>query len=174
MSEKGQQAQHCCSICKKPVIAGEARYTVTENHYDCEFPNGVQSTGERFAEMDKQVDEVFEALGLKRKRIQSPLGQGGPTKKLIEILSVSAREHFETEDVADIKIYLAPPVWRQARFDVQRFEGSMQVRGRLELFGSWYTVSQLIKFRRVKFTSRGTDLELSPDQAQPRRRYEAE
>lgn len=167
-----EQEQLCCSICRKPVLPGEARYTITENHYDCEFPNGVKvgSRADSFDEMDRKVDEVFAMLGQKRKRIQAALGTGGPTRKLVEIILASAKEHFETDDVVEVKIYLPPPVWRQVRFDVQRLEGSMLVCGKLVLFASWCTVSELIRFKRVTFTPRNPDLELNPDRSQPRGR----
>lgn len=104
---------------------------------------------EELGDSTKKFDESLAALGFKRKRQQSKIGEGGPTKKLKELIEISAKEHFGAEVVSDINIYIAPPVWRQARFDVMRLEGDMCLDGRKVNFGSWAGVTALIKYERL-------------------------
>lgn len=155
-------ANESCPICKNVVYADEGYYSITMAHYDCAFPGGYREPLDEFAEAAKKADAAFDALGLKRKRVQAPIGTGGPTKKLIQLIEVSAREHFETDDVTDVRIYLPPPVWRQFRFDVMRVEGSFMLCGIRHSLGSWASVTDLIKYRRVKFVYDHPQYEILP------------
>jgi hypothetical protein len=161
---------HTCTICSKVVIPGEAIYGVTRNHYDCEWPNGQSSPKRDYEDATAKMDAALKRLGFKAKRHQAAIGEGGPTEKLREIIRASALEHYKAKEVAEIKIHLPPPVWRQHRFDVMRVEGSMRVDGDLVTFGSWYTVTQLIKFTRLKFDQDKPGVGMYPDPASRRTR----
>jgi len=160
--EAHRQAQ-TCSICSKHLNYSEGCYTVTHAHYSCAFPTGYKSPVQNFEEAASKMDAAMANLGFKRKRQQAKIGEGGPTRKLKEIIEVSAKEHFEADTVSEISIFLPPPVWRQHRFDVMRVEGSMLVDGRKIMFGSWASVSQLNQYRRVKFDNDWPSLDMSPD-----------
>lgn len=163
-----------CSICGKHLDYADGCYTVTHSHYDCAFPKGYKSPLQQFEEDAAKMDEAMGALGIKRKRQQAKIGHGGPTKKLIEIIETSAKEHFGAEVVTDINVYLPPPVWRQHRFDVQRVEGSMRVDGRSISFGSWAGVSELIKYRRLKWNNDWPNLDMNPVYETKRTRSKAQ
>ena len=113
-------------------------------------------------ESTKKLDAAPVSSGFKPKRQKSSIGEGAPTKKLMEIIEVSAKEYFGAESVTDIHILLPPPVWRQARFDVMRVEGSMKVDVRSISFGSWISVSELIKYRQLKWDGDWPGLDMSP------------
>lgn len=151
-----------CSVCKLHLNYADGCYTVTHAHYDCAFPRGYKSPTQQFEEHAAKMDDALGALGFKRKRQQARIGEGGPTKKLKEIIEISAKEHFGAEVVNEVNVHLAPPVWRQARFDVQRLEGTMRVDGRSVAFGSWANVSELIKYRRVTWDNDWPILDMSP------------
>lgn len=139
-------------------------------HYDCEWPNGQSSSKRDYEDATAKMDAALKRLGFKPKRHQAPIGEGGPTEKLREIIRASALEHYQAKEVAEIMIHLPPPVWRQHRFDVMRVEGSMRVDGDLVTFGSWYTVTQLIKFTRLKFDQDKPGVGMYPDPASKRTR----
>lgn len=159
---EGHRQAQTCSICGKHLNYSDGCYTVTHAHYSCAFPTGYKSPAQDFEEAAAKMDEAMGALGFKRKRKQAKLGYGGPTKKLIEIIETSALEHFGAKVVTDINVFLAPPVWRQARFDVTRFEGNMKVDGRSISFSSWFCVSELIKYRQLKWDNDWPNLDMSP------------
>src|ERR1035437_3061982 len=102
--ESHREAQ-TCSICGKHLDYADSCYTVTHSHYDCEFPKGYKSHAQQFKEDAANMDKAMDALGFKPKRQQAKIGEGSPTKKLKEIIEVSAKEHFDADDVADINIY---------------------------------------------------------------------
>lgn len=146
-----------CPICEKVVYADEGYYSINMAHYDCQFPAGQKSVQETL----DAIDEKLSKLGIKATR--KPIGQGVSSQKLIRILEESAKSHFETGSISDIQLYLPSPVWRQYRFDVMRVEGSMMVDGRKITFGSWSSVSDLVKYRRVKFESDHPGFYVLPD-----------
>ena len=162
-----------CSVCKLHLNYADGCYTVTHAHYDCAFPKGYKSVEQQFEEHAKKMDEAMGALGFKPKRQQARIGEGGPTKKLREIIEHSAKEHFGGNSVTEIHIYLPPPVWRQTRFDVMRVEGSMKVDGRSISFGSWFSVSELIKYRQLKWDNDWPNLDMSPVTESKRTRAKA-
>ena len=151
-----------CSICGEHLNYSDGYYSVEHAHYDCAFPKGYKSPSQQFKDAAEKLDGAMSALGFKRKCQQSKIGDGGPTKKLKGIIEISAREHFEAEAVTDINVYLPPPVWRPFSFDVQRVEGSMRVDGRTVSFGSWASVSELIKYRRLKWDTDWPTRDMSP------------
>lgn len=151
-----------CSICGKHLDYADGCYTVTHSHYACAYPNGYKSFAQQFKENSEKMDACMGALGIKPKRRQAKIGEGSPTKRLKEIIEVSAKEHFGTEAITDINVYLPPPVWRQHRFDVRRVEGSMRVDGRTVTFGSWSGVTELVKYRRVTWDDDWPAAEMNP------------
>lgn len=160
--EAHREAQ-TCSICNKHLDYADGCYTITHTHWDCQYPNGYKSPLERFEESAASMDKAMSDFGIKPKRKCTRLGTGGPTKKLISIIEISAKEQFETDNVRDIEIYLAPPVWRQSRFDVMSIEGSITINERKIVFGAWEKVTELIKYKRVKFDDDFPNLNMSPD-----------
>lgn len=152
-----------CSVCGGHLDYSEGYYTVSHAHWICVYPDGYASADQQLAAMKAKVENAVAALGIKPKRHQASIGQGGPTNKLKIIVADSAKEHFGTDDVTEVNIYLPPPVWRQHRFDVMRVEGSMSVNGRKVCFGSWVSVSELIKYRKVKFDNDWPNLGMFPD-----------
>jgi len=110
--------------------------------------------------MDTKEHQAERHLVQKRRRAK--VGEGGPTRKLKEIIEASAKEHFDAKTVADINIFLPPPVWRRCRCDVHLIDGNMRVDGRLVSFGSWACVSELIKYHRVTWGNDWPVPDMSP------------
>lgn len=160
--EAHRQAQ-TCSICGTHLNYAEGYYSRTPAHYDCAVPTGTKLASQRFEDTVAPMDTPTGTLGLTPKRQQAKLGKGGPTQKLKDIIETSAKEHFDTAAVTDVKVYLPAPVWRHNRFDVRRVEGSMRVDDRPVAFGAWEPVSELIKYRRVTWNSDWPSLDMSPD-----------
>lgn len=156
-----------CKICGKPVYADEGYNTVSQNHYDCE-----RRERQAFEQSVRRIDGLMaELTGRSRPRVH--VGDGKPTAKLVALIEESAREQFGEDSISDVKVYLPPPVWRQYRFDVMRVEGSMKIDGISTGFGSWVTVTELNKYRRLQFDGRRPNLDLRPVYETRRRRTAA-
>lgn len=153
-----------CEVCGRPVFADEGYHTLSLDHYACE-------TAEKraFEQTRERIDGLMTDLtGRSKPRVR--VGEGKPTAKLVALIEASAREQFGEGAIADVKVFLPPPVWRQYRFDVQRVEGSLKINGILIEFGSWAAVTELIKYRRLKFDGAGPVWDLSPVYETRRRR----
>lgn len=51
-----------CAICTKPVLAGQARYGPTGNHYHCQVPHAGKSVQELMDEGDAIMQRARKAL----------------------------------------------------------------------------------------------------------------
>ncbi|MHB0927753.1 MAG: hypothetical protein ACYC3W_02360 [Candidatus Nanopelagicales bacterium] len=153
-----------CKLCGRPVYADEGYHAVSQNHYDCEHRER-----QAFEQSVKRLDGLMaEMTGRSKPRMR--VGEGKPTAKLVTLIEASAREQFGEGAISDVKVFLPPPVWRQYRFDVMRVEGSLKINGIPIGFGSWAAVTELIKYRRLKFDGVGPVWDLSPVYETRRRR----
>lgn len=151
-----------CSICSKAVIDGDAVYSITGNHYDCEFPNGQKSPLHHFKAAEQRLDAALSSFGFKPKRQQARLGEGLPSKKLKALIVESAKLQFGSSDVGEVRLFLPPPVWRQYRFDVVRVEGSVMIDGDSLSFHAWNSVGDLVKYRQLRFNDERPIADLAP------------
>lgn len=158
-------AAQTCSVCHRHLDYAQGYYSTLHAHADCVHPDGRPPIRQAYEESATQIDRGFAEMGLGRQRHSVPLGSGGPTRKLQEIIRDSARDQFATEDVDDVQVWLPAPVWRQHRFDVMRVEGSMRIDGHTRPFGSWASVTELIRYRRVTFLSDPPGYEIVPDRS---------
>lgn len=122
----GHRDAQTCSICLKHLDYADGCYSLTHAHYDCQFPPGEPSIDDALVQATARLDAALDNLGFKPKRRRAKAGTGASALKLIALITASAKEHFETENVTDVQLTIAPPVWRQERFDVMRIEGLKQ------------------------------------------------
>ncbi len=111
---------HLCTICTKPVLAGQARYSITENHYDCQFPNGRKAADESFADVSKKMDGALAALGFKPKRIKAQEGAGKTATKA-KALAVKAIEETLGLPVFDVSFWKQQGAYRGKHWDLDRW-----------------------------------------------------
>lgn len=109
-----------CTICTKPVLAGQARYTITNNHYDCEFPGGRQAADESFALVSKQMDGALAAFGIKPKRTKAREGTGKTATKA-QALAVAAIEKAVGETLFDVTLWNQQGAYRGKHWDLDRW-----------------------------------------------------
>lgn len=106
----------CCSICKRPVVDGQAYYSITGNHYDCEFPRGRQTADQLIAELD----EKLAASGIKPKRRKAQEGTGA-TATRAKTLAIAAIEAALGESLFDVTLWNQQGAYRGARWDLDRW-----------------------------------------------------
>lgn len=162
--EAHQEAQ-TCSICLKHLNYADGCYSLTHAHYDCQFPPETRYVDETLAQTTAKLDAALANLGFKPKIRRAKAGTGASALKLIALITASAKEQFDTENVTDVQLSIAPPVWRQARFDVMRVEGSMTIDGRKIPLGSWYPIKTLIQYKKVLLIEDWPALEIVPDES---------
>ena len=109
-----------CTICNKPVLAGEGRYSITDNHYDCEFPNGRRAADASFAGISKQMDNAFAALGFKPKRVKAEEGTGKTAIKA-KALAVKAIEEALGVPVFGVMQWNQKGAYRGKHWDLDRW-----------------------------------------------------
>jgi len=80
-----------CTICGQPVVAGQARYTLTENHYDCEYPNGYVSPREALQQIE---EKLFDLTGTKARAAPCRPGDGPVARRVARRLSALFKEEF--------------------------------------------------------------------------------
>lgn len=146
-----------CPVCSKPVYADEGYYSIDGSHWDCHTKGRAQLDA-----AIKKGDAALARLGFKSRKKR---GEGEATLCVKGMIVQALRDFFGSDDEFDVVLYLNPLVWNQYRFDVQRFQGSAKVNGRLKCaFGSWAGVSHLAKYKRLNLVCHGAhDYEVLPD-----------
>ena len=140
-----------CSICKKPVFAGEARYTVTNNHYECQFPGGRQSFDDLVDELDSRLESL---TGRKRRRASKPIGQGAIALKA-QAKVLEALKKFYAEEPSDIVVWVQPPAYRGDKWDLARWGLNCRF-GRMPVTCySWATMTECAKSKNLTVTNDG-------------------
>ncbi len=81
---------HICTICEKPVVMGQARYGVTDNHYDCHFPNGREAFEQEGKAAVAKFDAALASLGVRARR--KPEGQGKVAMRCRELATEALEE----------------------------------------------------------------------------------
>lgn len=143
-----------CSICNKPVLGGQARYSVTENHYVCEFPTG-QPKIPSFAEIKARVDKALEALtGRPSPRGSKPIGQGAIAMRVKKLVFEALSAYFEGEPV-DVKMWVQAPEYRGPRRDLACWGLTCTYNGVTVTVHSWSTMTQCAKSKRLSISPDG-------------------
>lgn len=88
------------------MVNGQARYTPTDNHYCCEFPNG-QTT----------LDDQFRELGIGKRKSRAREGTGKTAVKA-QKLAVAALERELGAELFDVLIWNQQGVYRGVRWDL--------------------------------------------------------
>ncbi|WP_298151053.1 hypothetical protein [Flavobacterium sp.] len=145
-----------CTICSLPVLAGQARYTVTENHYDCEYPDGFVSP----MDMLKQAEErLFGVTGRKVRAAPCKPGDGPVAKKVAILLSKLFKEDFGWEiDPASMSFWVQAPAYRGPKFDLAVWGCSFPHPDFKKLnvsVHSWDTMTRLLKRPKIKLMADG-------------------
>jgi len=105
-----------CTICGKPVVAGQPRYTVTENHYDCEYPNGYVSPLDEVKQAEKKM---LEATGKKPRATPCRPGDGPVAKRVAARLATLFKDEYDWDiDPASMSFWVQAPAHRGPRFDL--------------------------------------------------------
>ncbi len=139
-----------CRVCGKPIEPFTLMYSIGPEHWDCH--------ARQLKEEKEGIDRMNRLLSdfSIHKKPYVRVGNGGPTHRLRELILDCARQQFPDVGLIEIK-RLVPTTgaWRQARFDVRRFDGSILLDGKLHVFGSWHTITDLLKYRQLAFHEDG-------------------
>ena len=155
-----------CSICKKPILDGEPRYTAGEHkgifrHWDCYAPEL------------KKIDDVMALMVGDRKKIRiltgvrkSPVRAGdGPVAKRLGIkLAAAIKRELDLDvDPKDLKFWVQPPEYRGPRWDLAVWGCTVthpDSPNRMLSFHSWDTMTRLVKAKELKIVSDGLDYDV--------------
>lgn len=120
-----------CILCGKPVLPGEAHYSLTGNHYDCQFPAGRRgsdpgsasipraSDPEVFAVLDAALQALsFKSRSLRKKR--APEGAGATALK-VQALAVKAIEAELGAVLTDVSLWNQQGAYRAERWQLDRW-----------------------------------------------------
>lgn len=143
-----------CYICGKAVEKFAAKHGATGAHWDC------------FSGVKAAVAADMAKTPVRNRPRRVRRGHGATVQELERRVATALGTYFGTKVVA-VTVYLAPPVWCQARFDVLKFTGTAQVEDGLPIqFGSWATATALIRSKEWAVTpaheSNSGYVELSP------------
>lgn len=143
-----------CGICGKPVAFGEARYTVTDNHYDCEFPRG-QAQEPSFREVAAIMDANMEVFTVRKpRRVQKPIGQGVIGTKVKKRVFEALKEYFDGEP-SNVIIWIQPPEYRGPRWDLACWGLFCEYDGLKVHVHSWATMTHCAKSARLSVREDG-------------------
>lgn len=102
-----------CALCGKPMLAGEAHYSITGNHDDCQFPQvrrvQIADDGSEMNAIASRLDEALLAFGsqhstaLKPRKPMAPEGTG-PTAMKTQALAVKATEAEIGAELTDASV----------------------------------------------------------------------
>lgn len=153
-----------CTICGKPVLEGEARYTITENHYDCERPAFVSDS-----ELSRRGDEVMRRLSSAallvapmRKR-PVPIGKGVVALRLKRKLCTALSEYHNGAEIVELWLWIQPPGYRGPKYDVACWGGFYVVNNVQAAFHSWDTMTVCAKAKTLTLSGKQWfDLEVWP------------
>lgn len=104
---------HVCSICGKDVVDFTPIYSITGNHYDCEFPKGQKSTAELIADLDQKLENL---VGRPKKK-RAAEGTG-PTARKAQSRAIKAIEMALGFEVYDVSIWNQQGAYRGPGWDL--------------------------------------------------------
>jgi hypothetical protein len=145
-----------CTICGQHVVAGQARYTVTENHYDCEYPNGYVSP----MDMIKETEAKLFGQAVKKVRA-TPCrpGDGPVAKRVAKRLSTVFKDQLEWEiDPGTMSFWVQAPAHRGPKMDLAVWGCSFPHPDLPKLkisVHSWDTMTRLLKRPKVALMADG-------------------
>jgi hypothetical protein len=143
-----------CSICNNPVVDGQARYSVTGDHYDCEYPVG-QPKIESFRKVIADMDTSLQSLtGRPPKRIHKPIGSGAIATK-VKAMVFKALEQYVDGAPADVVMWIQPPEYRGPRWDVAGWGLHCKYKGVSVSVHSWDTMTNCAKSKRLAIVHEG-------------------
>lgn len=148
-------SEHVCTICSKPVLHGESRHGFTNNHYDCEYPNGYKSPLELVKEAEQQMNAaLFNLTGRKPRKPPARPGDGSVAKRVQAKLAAALREELGSEP-HDFFMWVQAPAHRGPRNDLAVWGGHCEM-DRVDVgcgpidnvkitFSSWSTMTECAK-----------------------------
>jgi len=139
-----------CSICRRPILDGEGRYTAGEHkgiyrHWDCYKPEL-----DKIDRMLKDLNSDIEKLGPIRKR-RSPCRPGdGPVAKRLGLKIVAALKRQLELDVTieHLDFWVQPPTYRGPRWDLAVWGCTVEhpaILGGKIMLHSWEPMTKLVK-----------------------------
>lgn len=145
-----------CQHCGKPVLDGQARYALNDNHYDCEFPKGqppVLSLREVVATLDN-ARESLPGLTGPTKAPRAPAGQGALALKVRGMVFEALKVHLEGEPT-EVVMWVQPPEYRGPRWDLACWGLDCKYGTRQVSVHSWDTMTRCAKAKRLVATPEG-------------------
>lgn len=107
-----------CSICGNEIEEFAPIYTITGNHYSCQFPDGVKSASELIADLDEKLNKLLgrSSTAIKKsKRVEEGLGAIALKAKEKAIAAVEAILGFP---IYDILLWNQKGAYRGPRWDL--------------------------------------------------------
>jgi len=146
-----------CTICGQPVTAGQPRYTVTENHYDCEYPTGYVSPMQMLKEAEKSLVSL---TGLKPRASPCRPGDGPVAKRIAARLAkLFKADHGWDIEPSAMSFWVQAPADRGPKFDLAVWGCSFAHPEHPNLkvsVHSWDTMTSLLKREKIKLIPDGS------------------
>jgi hypothetical protein len=162
MNSEDTEDDYRCSICKKEIKDGEARYTGEERrgifkHWDCHEAQRKQLD----VDLDLISDTLFDLTGRKPRKPKARDGDG-PTAQKIKRMIVEAfeRDYGLELDINQMVAWVQPPAYRGPRMDLAVWGIDVphpDYPNRKIIFHSWDTMTALAKQKTVEFSKEGID-----------------
>lgn len=157
-----------CTICHQPVLDGQARYGVNDNHYDCEFPRGRAAFDQEGRDAVAKFDRALAELGIAPKKARKPEGQGA-TALRCQALAAQALTQAVGKPCTVSKIWNQQGAYRGKLWDLDRWGVNFQYEsddGRVCEGHASSLATMTESARRGALDARSTDVfnvfELSP------------
>lgn len=157
MSEP-DSADEICSICGKPMLDGQARYTAGEHrgifrHWDCYEPelNKIEA-------VTKTLFDDTKSYAIRKRRARD--GKGPVARKIGRMLAEAVKRELQLDiDPENFVFWVQPPSYRGPRWDLAVWGAHIQhpEHSNLKLmFHSWDTMTKLSKCSTLSLAHEGT------------------
>lgn len=146
-----------CEICGQPVLVGQPRYSVTENHYDCESP--------RLRRVEETIKAAYGLIDRdgKPRKVAKRVGEGRTALRLKQRCVEEMERRYE--GVAhDVKIWGQLGGYRGAKWDLARWGVDMKIGCIYVSIHSWDRMTSSAYAKRLYFSHEdGHNYDCGPD-----------
>jgi hypothetical protein len=151
-------SDHLCTICHEPVVDGQPRYSITDNHWACEKIPSREEAEQAYAKMDELLGT---ATGKKPRKRSKPIGEGKTALKVKRLVEVALLTYYEAQTVEGLTLWCQPPAYRGPRWDLACWGGHAQVDGLQRCFSSLATMTECAKAGEISFSHHPGDIDLN-------------
>jgi hypothetical protein len=151
-----------CSICQRPILDGEGRYTAGEHkgifrHWEC-YKKDAQKLQEALDRFEARTGTT----SITHRKKQCRLGDGRTARRLAVKIAAAVKTQLGYDiDPTDLDFWVQPPAYRGSRWDLAVWGARVkhpdpQYTNLVLTFHSWDTMSRLVKQKTVKLMQDGS------------------